>query len=299
MVKDKDEDLSLRGLNTAWFAVFVSEYILIFIINAFTIIAFARNRYLRKCSTYLIINLTVADLLVGAVSGPLHLYHTVTFDPGSGFSWQKFIVLTFDNTFTATSITNLSLVSLERAHATFYPFRHCIIGKWFYLKAILCLWVLALFQASVDAFLFLEKPFASRYVWASFIFLTLLTITISYASILVKMKRNAPPHQFGTVASERKLSETLLIVTVASSLNILPWTFYAVLYEEIVNGLSKSTESIITNSVNALFYASSLVNPLIYAIRMKSFRKAMYRQLIYRKTGETAGVYPAIELRSI
>ena len=298
MVKDKDEDISRRGLSASWFAVFVGEYILIFIINAFTVIAFARNRHLRKRTTYLIINLTVADLLVGAVSGPLHIYHTVTFDPGSGFSWQNFIILIFDNIFTASSIANLSLISLERVHATFYPFRHCLIEKWVHLKAILCLWVLALFPASVDAFLFLEKPFASRYVWASFIFPTLLTITISCASILVKMKHNPPPLQSGALASERKLSETLLIVTVSSTLNILPWIIYAVLYED-VKGLSKSTESLITNSVNAFFYASSLVNPLIYAIRLQSFRKAMYRQLICRKTGETTRIHPAIELHSI
>ena len=299
MAKENDEHLSLRRLSSAWFAVFVSEYILIFIINAFTIIAFARNRHLRKRSTYLIIYLTVADLLVGAVSGPLHIYHTVTFDIGSGFSWKNFFILTFDNIFTAFSLVNLLLISLERVHATFYPFRHCFIGKWFYLKAILCLWVLSLFYASAYGYLFLEKPFACRLLWASFIFPTLLIIIISYASIVVKMKSNPPPLQFGAFASETKFSETLLIVTVASTLIILPWTFYAVLYQYIVNRESKSTESLITNAINAFFYANSLVNPFIYAIRMQSFRKAMYSQLICKTTGATTRDQPAIELHSM
>ena len=53
---------------TNWFPVFITESLMISIINAITITAFARHRHLRKRSTYLIINLTAADLLVGAVT---------------------------------------------------------------------------------------------------------------------------------------------------------------------------------------------------------------------------------------
>ena len=61
------EDISV------WFTVFITEFLLILVINAITIMAFARISHLRKRSTYLIINLTVADLLVGAVVGPLYV----------------------------------------------------------------------------------------------------------------------------------------------------------------------------------------------------------------------------------
>jgi len=65
---------------TIWFGVIINtEFVAIFIINAYTAFAFARNPHLRKRTTYLIINLTVADLLVGAVAGPL-----VIFYPGRG-----------------------------------------------------------------------------------------------------------------------------------------------------------------------------------------------------------------------
>ena len=66
--------LSHKGQVSFVFSIFITEFILIFIVNAVTLVAFARNRHLRKRTTYLMINLSVADLLVGAVSGPLGIY---------------------------------------------------------------------------------------------------------------------------------------------------------------------------------------------------------------------------------
>ena len=53
-----------------WIAVWLTQFIMVFIINTFTLVVFARSRHLRRRSTYLIMNLTVADLLIAAVSGP-------------------------------------------------------------------------------------------------------------------------------------------------------------------------------------------------------------------------------------
>ena len=113
---------------STWLTVFIDEYAVTSIINGFTILTFARNRHLRKRTTYLIINLTIADLLVGTVSGPMHVYHIMTFERGSGFGWGKFIVMFLDNLFTACSLLHLALLSLERLHATLFPIRHCLIN---------------------------------------------------------------------------------------------------------------------------------------------------------------------------
>ena len=67
--------LSRSQEDTVWLAVIVSESIVIVIINAFTLIAFSRSRQLRKRSTYLVINLTVADLMIGLVTAPLDIYY--------------------------------------------------------------------------------------------------------------------------------------------------------------------------------------------------------------------------------
>ena len=53
-----------------WLAVWLFQFIMVFIINAYTLVVFARSRHLRRRNTYFIMNLTVADLLIAAVSGP-------------------------------------------------------------------------------------------------------------------------------------------------------------------------------------------------------------------------------------
>ena len=87
MADGTTEASSVQKLKNAWLKVFLIELLVIAIINAFTVVAFVRNRHLRKRTTYLIINLTVADLLVGAVTGPLVIF-VPDLNRGHGFNWK-------------------------------------------------------------------------------------------------------------------------------------------------------------------------------------------------------------------
>ena len=282
---------------TAWTGVFVSEYILIFVINAFTIFAYARKRHLRKRTTYLIINLTMADLLVGAVTGPLSIY-LGRIKPGNGFGWRQFIILIFTNIFPLASQVNLILISLERLHATLYPFRHCLVEKWFYFRIVISSWFIALLLSSVITLFHLCVEEAISYAWPSLIFIqTLLVITTSYLIVYLNVKGNPLPNYCSSALSDRKLSVTLFMVTVVSVLAILPAVIWLSIPRDIRGQLFHGRGHRIMMKVQALYYASSLVNPLIYAIRMQEFRKAV-KELICKKTAGSAPVQP-IELRAM
>ena len=283
--------------DTIWLEVLIKESIVIVIINAFTLIVFARNRQLRKRSTYLIINLTVADLLVGAVTVPLEIYYLQA-DYGSG--WQAYSISIAYNVFQLASLVNLCLLSLERLHATLNPLKHyLLIQERFYFKSIICSWFLALLLASVNAVLYVyTRSGGYDYLWVSFIVVTLLTLTVSYVIIFVKIKSSPPPHPGGAVASDRKLSITLFIVTVVSTVTILPYAIYVVILFHMWNELSLAIQFYITLSAYALYYACSIVNPVIYAIRMQEFRKAMYRQLLCGRSTNSNRVHP-IELHAM
>ena len=258
-----------------WLTVFVVEMAVVSIINGITILIFARNRHLRKRTTYLIINLTIADLFVGTVSGPMHIYHNMTFKPGSGFDMRKFIVLFLEHVFTICSLLNLALLSLERLHATLFPFRHRLMLDWVYFKTVVCVWFLAVIPASANAVLFLIAPQASRYVWASLMIAVLFTVIVAYVIIALNVKRKVPARSSGAVPSDRKLTVTLLIVIVISTLAFLPVSFYDVLnISTRLRGLSDESQFDIQQSLNVVFYANSFVNPIVYTLRMKEFREA-------------------------
>ena len=71
---------------------------------------------------------------------------------------------------------------------------------------------------------------------------------------------------------------TLLIVTVVSLLLYLPWVVtwlnVAVSKPEILRSLCPSVHFHLKNAMLVLFYANSLANPIIYAIRMPEYRSA-------------------------
>ncbi|XP_015780844.1 PREDICTED: histamine H4 receptor-like [Acropora digitifera] len=215
-------------LRSTWLTVFVVELAVISVINGFTILTFARNRHLRKCTTYLIIDLTIADLFVGTVSVPMHIYHTMTFESNSGFGWGKFIVLLLEFVFKDCSLLNLALLSLERLHATLFPFRHSSMLEWVFFKAVVCIWFLAVIPASASAAFFLIAPQGIKYVCASLIIAVLFTVIVSYVVIALNTKRKVPPYSSGAVSSDRKLTVTLLIVIVLSTVTFLPF-FYTFL----------------------------------------------------------------------
>ena len=277
----------------AWFAAFIIEFIVIFILNAFTLAIYTRNRHLRKPSTYLIINLTVADLLVGTVTGPSMLFelHNLETDLGleQDFSWQLFVQFTLEELFLVASFANITLISLERLHATLFPFRHCLVGKRVYLTIILCSWLFSLILSSVFALLYLHASPAFHYVFPSYYFLIILILTVSYAIIISTVKNNPPSPNAGPVLStERKLTVTLFIVTVVSFLAILPWVIWIVIGHHKGSKLCPAGILRITYSFSTLYLSNSMVNPLIYAVRMQEFRKAA-RKLFYYDTRINAG----------
>ena len=255
-----------------WIAVWLTQFIMVFIINAFTLVVFARSRHLRRRNTYLIMNLTVADLLIAAVSGPetILLYvRDKNLEKGFGV-----LYLIISDMCWIASLGNLVLISLERLHATLYPFRHCLLGKSFYYKIITFTWFGALTLAcGVQISRMNDVTLADRYPWIIYIFLTLTVLTISYVIIISKFIRKAHVQQLGSVMSaERKLSVTLFIVSAASILTLLPWV--------IIICISISSDRYLwlqftpMKIASTFYHLNSILNPVIYAIRLTEFRRA-------------------------
>ena len=262
-----------------WMTVGLAESVAIVTLNLCTIIVFITNRNLRKRSMYLVINLAVIDMFVGgcnvfdlfywaAKSCNLFEWHSIEY--GTYVFTQALVVL-----FSIGSLTNITSIALERVHATFFPFKHRVLKKWVYGLIIAVVWVTCglLSTYSTLLFLFVEIQY-NIYTRFTFISICLVIICVSYASIVIKVRCGAQPRHHGATLRERKLTMTLLIVTVVSLLLYLP---YVVFYFAIYIGKSAIFWSLrihFGNTMIFLFYANSLVNPILYAIRMPEYRSA-------------------------
>ena len=272
-------------------ATLLTELIVIVLINLFTLATFARNRHLRKRSTYLVINLTIADLLLGVVAVLLPILEPRILEShnilGEHFNWYAFLYLTLDSLFPAASLANLSLISLERLHATIYPFRHCLMREQVYFTEITFSWLLPVLFAFMMAILVVlrEQLKVVFYVFSSYCFITVLIITVSYVIIILNVKSSPQSHIFGSkLLVEKKLSITLFVMTVASFLTILPWAVWVAMLIHIWGELSLAITCRFHLTFFAIYLCNSIVNPIIYALRMQEFRKAARKLFCYRES---------------
>ena len=185
---------------------------------------------------------------------------------------------TLDLFFPLVSLTNIAVVSLERFHATFRPFRHRLIKSWVYVVAIVVVWVFPLIVLVIFEVENLYFYGYHVYIIESYCLLCLIVTFVSYTSILFKFRFGAHPQRHCAAAlRQRKLTVTLLITTLVSSLLWLPYNILLFLYwsTDILNSLSLQEDFDLSYSLIFLFYANSLVNPILYTIRMPDFKKAL------------------------
>ena len=219
----------------AWMVVGLTESVTIIVLNSLTVIAFYRNRYLRKRSTYLVISLAVADMLSGVIS-PLDLFYyigvTCNFWRHIAENWYQIpAVVTF--WFLGCSLTNMTVISLERLNATFWPFRHRTIKKSVYWVLIIAIWLTALlFSCALIMIQYYTRKWDYYYhACSSFIFICLLVICVSYVFIFVKLRFGNQPRHHSAANRERKLTVTLFTVTSLSfSLLWLPYVITSFLF---------------------------------------------------------------------
>ena len=121
--------------------------------------------------------------------------------------------------FLFVSLTKIAMISLERFHATFRPFRHRLIKGWAYVVAIVVAWVFPLIVQVIRLPELLHLIGYHLYILESYSLLCLIVTFVSYTSILFKFCFGAHPQRHCAAAlRQRKLTVTLFITTLVSLL---------------------------------------------------------------------------------
>ena len=280
------QPLSSASQCIPWLVVLIIECLAIVILNIITIVVFVKKkRQLQRRSTYLIIHLAIVDLLVGVASGPLQIEIEMSqFCPLWNHRQKtissQHLSFAFVYLFSSTSLTNLIAISLERLHATFCPFRHRFVRKWVYRAIIIVIWLISIVREAAQIFLrgIADQVVINTYLYCLFYAVSLFVICVSYILIAIKVRCSRHPQFHSRSKRERKLTGTALIVSVVSLLCLLPTMIF-------VACLHSSFSCLMNFHINLagiiIFLANSLVNPIIYSLRMPGFREDLL-QLVYR-----------------
>ena len=284
-----------------WLAVFLILSLATIILNLITIIVFIKTRNLRKRSTYLMTSLAVADMLAGV----FFTNYFTQFGARVCNLWEGIVpvkllvsIIFFAFLFPFASVTNISAISLERLHATFLPLRHRVMQKWIYGLIVAIVWVTAGLVSTGTVVLGQFKQQRHYFCfWSSVNLICLLIISVSYVSIVIKVRCGAHPRHHGAASRERKLAMTLLIVTVVSLLMWLPIVIISFLYftTDIFSSVSEIASVRLNLVLIVFYYANSLVNPILYTARMPDFRRALVA--LFRRRPQRLNQAPVIPLR--
>ena len=285
-----------------WSSTAVIESVAVGIVNLATIAVFMKNRDLRKGSMFLVLNLAIADMLVGALS-IIHLFAILGMECDLSITKvsEHFLVSFCFFLFPISSLTNITVISLERLHATFRPFKHRVIKTRVYGVTVVAVWFFAVLASTTVLVLrrilrTVRAPyFYYFFFWKSLNSICLLIICVSYAAICLKINRGSHSRNHAASSRERKLTKTLFLVTVVSLLMWLPYVLISFLYftTDIQNSLSSPASHRLNYACIVLYYTNSLVNPILCTMRMPEFKRALVSVFRRQRTQVQAIALPA------
>ena len=279
---DKKKAVMLNSADIVFFVITTLEAAVIIIGNMFTIFVFWSQRSHLKRTYFLLINLAVADLLVG-LTEPIVLGTEKIPKRKAGPSRDAQRMDNPSSVFqvlgSSTSVIFLALISLERAHAVLRPFRHRVTSTRVYNCAIVTAWMTGLCIAATKMLAMYHNEVDSVYAGViihSCLFLFVLVICGSYLTIRTRLRSAAAEldvQRHKSAKHQLRLSRTFFIVAAVSLVFWVPaiivYTIMSFCRKEC--GFSPSVAGV----VNCLHLANSMVNPFVYCFRMSMFKKAL------------------------
>lgn len=288
-------------VQTLWSIVFVIEGVGIVFLNILAAIIFSKKVH-RSKSCFMLINQSIADLLVGIKVIWNFIYVLVTPSPTSDDSEANFcgypaVGMMIWGFVIEGSMVSLALIALERAYAVLKPFQHRALSSKHYRLAIFTTWSLIAVQFFSLAILRcqLKDKMPEGLVIGiivTAVLIDLLIIIVSYVSIYLKLRFYPIFQNNSQTQAQVRLSRTLFYATTASLLTVVP---ASIVESFSVAANRRNTLSVnLTNATLFIVFANSFINIVIYAWRFPGFAKDLKKLLCCHRTG--VEIQPSVEL---
>ncbi|XP_068724265.1 histamine H2 receptor-like [Montipora capricornis] len=240
--------------------------------NVVTLMIFHKKQ-LRTRPHFLLISLAVADLLVGLLSIPLFIARSSLHNSSQVL---KAVVQGADMFPGFASIFTLAVIALERMYAIGWPFRHRVLRTRVYVVAIAIPWIMAFVVTIIGnlvQFLFNKSVVA---LLATFLSVPVVVTCVAYFVLWKKGRSRRLRHQFQET-KDLKLTKTVLLVTAAFLLSWLPFQVLILVLNLCIS--CQKISLVVVNVIKLLQFGNSVINIVIYPVRNKVYRKALFKML--------------------
>ena len=255
-------------------------------LNLVFILAVLKTKRLRTKTNCILVSMAGADLLVGLISEPIwglalwiddedHKYQTAA----------KF----FAHFLLTSSVWHLLVVTLERTIAALKPLHY---RPWVTCRRVqvtlAIIWLWSLFVAALHPFVWSRYSYYLFIVWTGFLVLVFMLVLHcmmlqglkqatrslqQFSSSTNRYDRNQEITELASVKNarlrEKRKTKLVKVITLAFAICVSP----SVVTETLcyVNAITQ----VVKNFINLLFFLNSFTKPIIFAICVKRFRKAV------------------------
>ena len=264
----------LSTTSTVFVVIVALEVTIIVTGNLFTIFVFWTQRLHWKRTYLLLINLAVADLIVGLGEALVLAASTIP-NGGNEAEKRKSPLWAFQVFGSCTSVLFLVLISLERVYSVLWPFRHRVTSIRAYVYSIVMVWVIGVCMSGVSLLaIYLIDNVYANVTFASALFISLLVICTSYLTIRLRLRSTAPNSDSVQIQASRerslRMSRTVFIVVAVSLVFWFP-SFVMVTTQDFCSCFRPLAAWFVV----VLQLANSMVNPFVYSIRIPIFQDAL------------------------
>ena len=284
--------------------------------NTFVILVILRNQSMKTPINYLLVNLAVADILVGIFFG-IQFIITPTLNHPAGRTGDLLCKLITGGVpgwvGAVTSVFSLIAIAIERYFAVMYPYSQR--GKLTKTKIIFFVvvsWFLALLWAGVGFFITVYNSELQSCVhsWPKDIYANIYTVGWTvvagvmplgimgclYARVVYRLwftDQENEATQRALLRHRRRVTKLVIAVTVVYA---FCWVPELIIYFLGFTGVIK-LRAIHFNIASALVFFNSTVNPAVYSLQSTVFRRHFWNLVCCRKMQNK--VNPALERDSI
>ena len=273
-------------------------------LNALVIVAVKAKRRLQTSSNILLACLALTDLIVGVVVQPLHGTITIFLLQGKGFNEFCEVNLVFSVSVIivfCASLSQLVLISGERYLTIKYSFTHnTVVTK---TRRVIVSSAIAWIVAIIIFIFFAQSLFIPVTVFQ-------ITSVCSVICLQVLVYKKAKGHEKQILAQqvsvevsarfkkEKKALKLTTLVILAIFLSFfLPFAFTAVTWFIFAEKFSDSVKTTVRHFSLGMVNLNSVINPIIYTVRIRHFRVA-FIELLWRKRFQEAEEFERKPFRS-